>query len=741
MATLFNTKISDTYEGLIKTSDNGVIGAVEKNLTDGLGNASTLSIGTSSASFTGTLDLTNATVVGLPTGAVDSVNGQTGVVVLTSTNIAEGTNLYFTDARVAANSAVTLNTAKVGITTSQATDITNNNAKISFDSVSSTKLNGIEAGAQVNTVNSVNSLTGAVSLGLLELDDVGSDGSNGQVLTTNGSGSFTFTTVAAGGAVDSVNGQTGTVVLDTDDVSEGATNLYYTDARVSANSSVAANTAKVGITSQQATDITNNNAKVGITTSQANEIAANTLKVGITTQQATDITNNNAKISFTSTGTDNYLSKWDSNTLIDSIIFDNGNNVGIGTNAPTNFGSGKLLTIQSESGGDYGGIITKTDSVTGQMWSNENASNLFLGTRTDHPIVITTNNVEKVRVDTNGNVGIGTTSPNVKLEVASQSSSYAAKFTHSVAEGYSPASILLEAGQSVTRGQGMYHYNTVADENWFTGVPYGVSSKKWIVANKYSTVQEVDTAQLTNALLTIDSDTSNVGIGTTTPADKLSVVSTVGILGDNTNQGLLKLYCEASTHYVGIKGGVHSGGSSYTLQLPNTLPNVANQILESNATGTLSWIATPSGGGGSQIKSYHFCSNHSTNSTSNYYQFRSNSPNSMTGRNISWTSWNYQYWTDLIMASNCFLKTVIVRSLATTWSSGLQVKMRIYKNSTVLEYDGSFVTSTGSGNTGNVIFNLTDSDTSFLQGDVVAIGFNATSTMGGIASVMDFETT
>ena len=41
-----------------------LIGAVEKNLTDGLGNASTLSIGTSSASFTGTLDLTNATVVG-----------------------------------------------------------------------------------------------------------------------------------------------------------------------------------------------------------------------------------------------------------------------------------------------------------------------------------------------------------------------------------------------------------------------------------------------------------------------------------------------------------------------------------------------------------------------------------------------------------------------------------------------------------------------------------------------------
>ena len=34
-----------------------------------------------------------------------------------------------------------------------------------------------------------------------------------------------------GGAVDSVNGQTGVVVLDTDDVSEGTTNKYFTAQR------------------------------------------------------------------------------------------------------------------------------------------------------------------------------------------------------------------------------------------------------------------------------------------------------------------------------------------------------------------------------------------------------------------------------------------------------------------------------------------------------------------------------
>tara|TARA_R100000935_G_scaffold11352_1_gene22850 strand:- start:2766 stop:5279 length:2514 start_codon:yes stop_codon:yes gene_type:complete len=83
---------------------------------------------------------------------------------------------------------------------------------------------------------------------------------------------------------------------------------------------------------------------------------------------------------------------------------------------------------------------------------------------------------------------------------------------------------------------------------------------------------------------------------TTNKTSKVDIIYELGLVGDGTNQGLLKLYCEAGTpHYVGLKGPLHSGGSSYTLQLPNTLPNVANQILESNAAGTLSWVNTPVG--------------------------------------------------------------------------------------------------------------------------------------------------
>ena len=86
-----------------------------------------------------------------------------------------GTNLVsIADDLIAKQSEINLNTAKVSITTQQATDITTNNAKvgyteslvsantsvvantakISFDSASSTKLGGIDAGAEVNTINS-----------------------------------------------------------------------------------------------------------------------------------------------------------------------------------------------------------------------------------------------------------------------------------------------------------------------------------------------------------------------------------------------------------------------------------------------------------------------------------------------------------------------------------------------------------------------------------------------------------
>jgi hypothetical protein len=69
-----------------------------------------------------------------------------------------------------------------------------------------------------------------------------------------------------------------------------------TDNTVANTTAVTANTAKVGITTAQASAITDNTAKVGITAAQAQAITDNTAKTGITDAQANAITANTANI-------------------------------------------------------------------------------------------------------------------------------------------------------------------------------------------------------------------------------------------------------------------------------------------------------------------------------------------------------------------------------------------------------------------------------------------------------------
>ena len=80
--------------------------------------------------------------------------------------------------------------------------------------------------------------------------------------------------------------------------------MGYTEALVSANTAVAANTAKVGITSDQSDAIVANTAKTGITSDQSDAIVANTAKTGITSDQSDAIVANTAKTSITTDQTD-----------------------------------------------------------------------------------------------------------------------------------------------------------------------------------------------------------------------------------------------------------------------------------------------------------------------------------------------------------------------------------------------------------------------------------------------------
>jgi hypothetical protein len=84
----------------------------------------------------------------------------------------------------------------------------------------------------------------------------------------------------------------------------------------------------------------------------------------------------------------------------------------------------------------------------------------------------------------------------------------------------------------------------------------------------------------------------------------LAVTHTVDIKGDGTNAGKLKIYCPNTTtpHAVTIEGPAHNGASDYTLKLPSPAPS-NQQILQSDGSGNLTWINTPSSGGGGSVDS------------------------------------------------------------------------------------------------------------------------------------------
>jgi hypothetical protein len=164
-------------------------------------------------------------------------------------------------------------------------------------------------------------------------------------------------------------------------------------------------------------------------------------------------------------------------------------------------------------------LVTNAWLLTGNAGTNP-ATN-FLGTTDAQPLVIRTNNTEWMRVTANGNVGIGTTGPGAKLEVAG-------------AIKVPPEGTLLFNDPNETGIPGSDGFRIRYDENF-----YGATKDALIIEKTDSNhldpdggISFVNTGSdgVVEPALTIRGN-GNVGIGTVTPAYRLHVVGTVAANG------------------------------------------------------------------------------------------------------------------------------------------------------------------------------------------------------------------
>jgi hypothetical protein len=147
-----------------------------------------------------------------------------------------------------------------------------------FSAINSGNVTGV-VDIQNGGTNAVTIIGAKTNLGLEKLDntsDLDKPISNATLVALN----LNTSAISVNATAISLNtAKTGMTNQQASAITANTAKVGYTDALVSANTDVAANNAKTGITAQQASDITANNAKTGITSQQSNDITTNNAKV------------------------------------------------------------------------------------------------------------------------------------------------------------------------------------------------------------------------------------------------------------------------------------------------------------------------------------------------------------------------------------------------------------------------------------------------------------------------------
>jgi hypothetical protein len=255
-------------------------------------------------------------------------------------------------------------------------------------------------------------------------------------------------------------------------------------------------------------------------------------------------------------GNENYVAKWfDGDSITNSIIYDNGTNVGIGTPSPT----AKLTvdgTVYLNQTSDYFGTTTKVQISAGSAFNNVairsnklylytytnagnaelifgdgNANWLFSASDARFSLYNYSTSSTSIYVSNTDNVGIGTTSPSYRLHIGGGIIGSDA----TSASNNTPRRIdLLNANTTGMNAYTKYYSNTNVSADFLGQYGYKFEGGT-ATANKQFQVYVSDAA---NPRLVVNGS-GNVGIGTSSPSRLLDVDGVQGWSAGNVEKAYM----------------------------------------------------------------------------------------------------------------------------------------------------------------------------------------------------------
>jgi hypothetical protein len=335
---------------------------------------------------------------------------------------------------------------------------------------------------------------------------------------------------------------------------------------------------------------------------------------------------------------------------------DSSGNVGIGTSSPASFGKFAVNTaalgsaqadgINIAVNGTLRGALIGTGTTysyagtaANSLWLFSSSNPLYLGPDGATYVAVVTNGSERMRIDSSGNVGIGTSSPAVRLDVngsiliPNSTQAYqikdtggAGRYVMYYSSSVSPASGNdLFIGNTLNNAVAFYTNNTERmriDSNGNVAIGTSSAYSKFCITTTNGNfgitggntsggnkIQSFGATVASDGYLAFEgnsaewmrlSSTGDLGIGTTSPSTKLHVVATGGAIRMQDNGGVAKyiqMRSDSTNSYL-----EHIGGTGDALRINNqtagTLEFYTSNIerMRINSGGELLVGTTASGG-------------------------------------------------------------------------------------------------------------------------------------------------